>query len=306
MKNKLCSVFLGLFIASALPLACGQERFGFGQDIHIGKDEVQENIIAFGGNIIVEGRIKESIVAFGGNIVLSGEVGDSVVGFGTAITLRSTAVVKGDVASIGGKLEKEPGCVISGDTVFFKGNEIFPRFFKKGWLGLPLVPLIVVLKLVGFFIWLLIALVIGALFPKQLEKASDQIKEAFGSVVGTGALALILFIGLIIAFAVLSLILIGLPFLLFLIAVGMAIKIFGEVVLFYYFGQAVGVAVQKKAPVPLAAVVIGLVVVSLIKAVPVLGFLLSIFLACLAWGAVIRTKFGTTENWFRRKAEKAG
>lgn len=303
MKNKPLPAFLALlFFALTAPPASSEERFGFGRDIFVGKDEVQDNIIAFGGNIVVEGRIKENIVAFGGTIVLSGEVGDSVVGFGTTITLRPTAVVKGDVASIGGKLEKEPGCVISGDTVYVKGGDIFPRLFRKGWLGLPLVPFIIALKIVSFFIWLLIALVIGALFSRQLEKASGQIKEAFGSVIGVGALGLVCFISLIILFALLSIILIGIPFLLLLIIVGGAIKVFGEVVLFFYFGDAVGRAIQNRAPAPIVAVMIGLVVVSLIKAVPVLGFLASIILACLAWGAVIRTKFGTTENWFRRKA----
>jgi hypothetical protein len=295
-------VFLALFLAGAwLPLS-GLDQVGFGRSIQVGKDEVQQNIISFGGNVVVEGRIKDSIIAFGGTVTLSGEVGDSVVGFGTAITLRSTAVVKGDVASIGGRLDKEPGCMISGDTVYFKGGEVFSRLFKGGWMGFPFIPLILILKAIAFFIWLFIGLVVASLFPRQLAMASSQIRTSFGPVVGIGALALILFVGLVIVFALLSLILIGIPFLLFLIAIAAVIKIFGEVVLFYFFGEAVGRAISKKTPAPLAAVIIGLIVVSFIKIIPILGFLFSFFLGFIAWGAVIRTKFGTTENWFKRKA----
>ena len=302
MKQKPAFVFLALFLAATLLPLSGRDRLSFSQDINVGKEEVQDNIIAFGGNVVVEGRVKESIIVFGGSVILSGEVGDSVVGFGTAITLRSSAVVKGDVASIGGKLDKEPGCVISGDTVYFKGGEMFSRLFKGGWMGFPFIPLILILKLIAFFIWLFIALVVASLFPRQLALASSQIRTSFGPVVGIGALALILFVGLVIVFALLSLILIGIPFLLFLIAVGMVIKIFGEVVLFYFFGETIGRAMKNKTPAPLAAVIIGLIVISFIKLIPLLGFLLSFFLGFISWGAVIRTKFGTTENWFKRKA----
>jgi len=302
MKQKPAIIFLALFLTSALLPLSGRDRLSFSQDITVGKDEVQDNVIAFGGNVIVEGRVKESIIVFGGSIILSGEVGDSVVGFGTAITLRSSAVVKGDVASIGGTMEKEPGCVISGDTVYFKGGKMLSGLFKGGWMGFPFIPLILILKLIAFFIWLFIALVIASLFPRQLAMASSQIRTSFGPVVGIGALALVLFIGLIIVFTLLSLILIGIPFLLFIIAVGIAIKVFGEVVLFYFFGETIGRAMRNKTPAPLAAVIIGLVVISFIKLIPILGFLFSFFLGFIAWGAVIRTKFGTTENWFKRKA----
>ncbi len=149
MKQKPAFVFLALFLAGALLPLSGRDRVDFGGYIHVGKDEVQDNIISFGGNVVVEGRIKDSIITFGGSVTLSGEVGDSVVGFGTFITLRSSAVVKGDVATIGGRLEKEPGCAISGDTVYFKGGEVFSKLFKDGWMGFTFIPMILILKAIA-------------------------------------------------------------------------------------------------------------------------------------------------------------
>jgi hypothetical protein len=41
----------------------------------------------------------------------------------------------------------------------------------------------------------------------------------------------------------------------------------------------------------------------LIGFVPVFGFLFSFCLSIIGWGVVIRTKFGTTENAFQRRAK---
>jgi len=302
MKNRFALAFITLFfIGTLLPLR-GLQNIGFKEDVFVAKDEVQDNVIAFGGNVTIEGRVKESVIAFGGTIILSGEVGDSVVGIGSVITLRSTAVVKGDVVSLGGALNKEPGCVIGGDTVYFKGGEMISKLFRGGLFSFPLMPIILALKLISMFIWLLLAIVIAAVFPRQLSLASSQIRAAFWPVVGLGIVALILFTGLVIICALLSLVLIGIPFLLFLIAAGLVIKIFGTVVLFYFFGESIGKAFGSKTVTPLAAVMLGLILISFIKFIPIIGFLFSFCLSLIAWGVVIRTKFGTTESWLRKKA----
>ncbi|MGB7296688.1 MAG: polymer-forming cytoskeletal protein [Candidatus Aminicenantales bacterium] len=300
MKHRFFSIFLALFLAGTLLPLCGDEKISLKEDIFVAKDEVQDNIISFSGHVTVEGRIKENIIVFGGSLTLSGDVGDSVVGIGTAITLKSTAVVKGDVASFGGTLEKEPGCVIEGDTVYFKGGKDLSRLLSGGILTFPLMPLFLIIKLIGFFVWLLIALVAVAIFPRQLALASAQIRTAFWPVAATGLIAIILFSGLVIVFAFLSLVLIGIPFLLILAAFGLVVKIFGQVALFLFFGESLGRSFNRRAPTPIAAVVIGLLVVSLIKFIPILGFLFSFILSIVGWGVAIRTKFGTTENWLKR------
>ena len=39
----------------------------------------------------------------------------------------------------------------------------------------------------------------------------------------------------------------------------------------------------------------------LIGFIPFFGFLFALVLNIIGWGVVIRTKFGTKENWFRKK-----
>jgi len=302
MKQRSLFLFLMLALAGAVLPLRGMQNISFGDVVFVGKDEVQDNVISFGGDVTVEGTVEQSIVVFGGSLVLSGEVGDSVVGFGCNITLKSTAVIQGDIASIGGILNKEPGCMIKGDTVYFKGGEAISKLFKGSIFSFPLMPIILIIKLIGFFVWLLIGLLMAALFPRQLSLASSQVRSAFWPVVGTGIVVLILFGGLVVVFALLSIVLIGIPFLLMLGALGLAIKIFGQVALFTFFGESLGKSFGWKNIAPAAAVVIGLIIVSFFKFIPILGFLFSFCLSIIGWGVTIRTKFGSRENWLKKKA----
>jgi len=300
MKQRSLFLFLMLALAGAV-LPLGGQDISFGDVVFVAKDEVQDNVISFGGHVTVEGKVRENIISFGGSITLSGEVGDSVVGFGSIITLKSTAVIGGDIASIGGTLKKEPGCVIKGDTVYFKGGEAISKLFRGSIFSFPFIPIILIIKLIGFFVWLLIGLFMAALFPRQLSLASSQIRSAFWPVVGTGLVAVILFGGLVVVFALLSLVLIGIPFLLMLGVLGLAVKIFGQVALFIFFGESIGKSFGRRSLAPAAAVLIGLVVVSFFKFIPILGFLFSFCLSIIGWGVTIRTKFGARENWLKRK-----
>jgi len=140
MKQRSLFIFLMLALAGAvLPLG-GSQDISFGEVVSVDKGETQDNIISFGGHVTVEGKVRENIIIFGGSITLSGEVGDSVVGFGSIITLKSTAVIGGDIASIGGTLKKEPGCVIEGDTIYFKAERPSPSSLEGASFSFPLYP----------------------------------------------------------------------------------------------------------------------------------------------------------------------
>ena len=300
MKNKTALTFILLFLLSGfLPLQ-SQQCFTLTQDIVIAKDEVQDNVISFGGKVLVEGEIKESVVVFGGEVIISGEVRDDVLGFGSNITLKSSAVVRGDVISLGGTFNKEPGSIVEGDTVYFKTPKDITKFFFKGFTG-PFIPLLIIIKLISVFIWFILALLMVAFFPRQISFASSQIRKSFWPVFGTGLLSLIIYIGLVIFSCLLSFVLIGIPFLLALIFIGIIIKIFSRVILFYFFGESLVNAFGKGKTSSLLTVILGLIIVSLISFIPVLGSLFTFCLSIIGWGAVIRTKFGTTENWFARR-----
>lgn len=298
----LCALIILLALSVPLPASQG---ITMQRDVTVAAGETQDNIIILGGRAQVDGRIRQSVVAFGGTVTVSGEVDDAVVGFGSRIILKESAVVKGDVVALGGTLQKEPGCTIRGDTVYFQSAELGEKLFKKGLFGgifaFPLLPIILAIKLAVVLVWLVIALVGAAVFPKQIAFASGELRKSFWPVLGIGLIAHIIFAGLLIFAALLSIILIGIPVLVALIVAAFIIKIFGRLVLFYFFGDSLRQAFGSRPASAIGAVLLGLLVVTLIDFLPFVGLLFSVVLNLVGWGIALRTKFGTTENMFLKK-----
>jgi hypothetical protein len=303
MMNKkiLCLAVLLIFLGF-LPLH-GQGLI-FKKDIVVAEDETQDNVISWGGEIRIEGNVTDSVINFGGTIIIEGNVGKTVVGFGSEIILRSTARIEGDVISLGGTLDKNPGSIIEGDTIYFSTSDEVARLLKEGFTGVfgfSLLPLLLIFKLITLVIWFILAIILVAIFPKQISFASNQIRTSFWPIFGTGILSIVIFTGLIIFSVFLCFILIGIPILLALMAVGVIIKIFGRVVIFYFLGDWIFKAFGGKQASALLSVLLGLLLFGFIGFLPIIGTLLSFVLSIIGWGVVIRTKFGSVENWFKRK-----
>jgi hypothetical protein len=303
MMNKkiFCLAILFLFFG-LIPLQ-GQ-GFIFKKDIVVEEGETQDNIISLGGEIRIEGTVTDSVINFGGTIIIEGEVEKTVVGFGSDIILKSTARIQGDVLSLGGTLDKDPGAIIKGDTVYFSTSDEVSKLLKGGFAGVfgfSVLPLLIIFRLITLVIWFILAIILVAIFPKQISFASNQIRTSFWPIFGTGILSIIIFTGLIIFSVFLCFILIGIPILLALAAIGIVIKIFGRVVIFYFLGDWIFKAFGGKQASGLLAVILGLLLFGLLGFIPIIGSLLSFVFSIIGWGVVIRTKFGSTENWFKRK-----
>lgn len=303
-KRALVLALILAALAGGLPSAAGQSMT-MKKIIRVEAGEIQENVMTLGGHIVIEGTVKSSVIAVGGTIEVAGEVGEAVVGIGSAVTLRPTAVIKGDVVSIGGKLVKEAGSAVEGDTVDFDFGEVGARLFKGGFaegvFSISLIPLLLVFKLIAVFVWFLLAFFTAALFPRQIISASHEIRARFWPVFWTGLLSIIVFSALVLLAALLSLALIGIPILFALFVAGVIIKVFGRVVLFYLIGESLLGALRTKKASVLGAASVGLVAVSLAGFIPVLGFLFTFVLNIVGWGVVLRTKFGQMDGWFHHR-----
>ena len=306
MKKSLTLALFGLFILA--PLAApppAAAEIGIQKDIHVGPGETQDKIFSLGGHVLIEGKVRDDVMVIGGSITISGEAGQSVVGIGSRIIVKSTAVIGEDLAALGGTLEKEPGCTVGGDTIYFQTAEIGDKIFKDGLLSgvfsMSLIPIIVAIKLVIIFLWLMAAFLGAALFPKQLAFASGEVRKSFWPAFGIGLLATIAFSGLVLFAALLSIVLIGIPILLALVAAGFIIKVFGRLVVFYFLGDSLLRALGSRKISALGAVLAGLFLFSFIGFIPVVGFLFGLVMNAVGWGIALRTKFGTRENWFQKK-----
>jgi hypothetical protein len=306
------SLALALFALSALvalaPLAAPQAaraEVGTQKDIRVAPGETQDKIFSLGGHVLIEGTVRDDVFVIGGSITISGEAGQSVVGIGSHIVVKSTAKIGEDLAALGGTLEKEPGCTIGGDTIYFQTRELGDKLFKdgifQGVFSLSLIPVIVVIKLVIIFLWLIAAAVGVALFPKPIAFAAGEIRKHFWPALGTGVVASIVFTMLVLMAALLSFVLIGIPIALALAVAGFVIKVFGRLAVFYLLGESLLKALGSKKAAAMGAVLLGLFVFSLATFVPVLGFFFGLVMNAVGWGIAIRTKFGSRENWFEKK-----
>lgn len=296
-------IFLTALLISTPLLLCwnGQEPASVQKSVVVESGSVQENVISFGGNVVIKGEVTEDVVVFGGTVTVEGKIEQMLFCIGSEILLKETSVINGDVVALGGELVKEPGSFIQGDTIYFHSST---DFFKaiSGSFNLSFFPIYLLFKLMASFIWLLLALVLTALLPRQIQFASSRLREDFAPVLGIGLVAIMVYVGMIMLAAFLSLLLIGLPLLFVLIILGIIVKVFGQVIVYHFFGDSLSRAMGKPASSPFLAVILGFIVVTLLGFIPLAGFVISFFLSLLGWGIVIRTKFGTTENWFRRKA----
>jgi hypothetical protein len=295
------AVCLTFFLIPTFLLADQPERPKFKEKIIIAAAETQDNVLAFGSQVVVEGKVKESVVVFGGEVIISGEVGRSVVGLGSKITIRSTAIIGEDLVVLGGTLEKEPGCLVKKDTVYFPtSTKLISEIFRKG-IFFPLGTLFLALKFISLFFGILLTLFIAGIFPRQVNFAAVKIRDDFWPVLGTGFLAVVIYTGLIILSILLIFLIIGIPFFFLFLFAGVVLKAFGGTVVSFFFGEsflrAVGV---KKMPQVIWTAVIGLLIVFFIGLFPILGFIFSSVISLIGWGVTIRTRFGTIDNWFRR------
>jgi hypothetical protein len=305
-KIFMLALFGLLLIAPLAAPPAARAEISSQKEIHIAPGETQEEIVSFGGHVLIEGKVRNDVVVIGGSITVSGEVGQSVVGIGSRIVVKSTATIGKDLAALGGTLEKEPGCAIGGDTIYFQTRELGDRLFKdghlfKGAFSLSLIPIIIVVKLVLIFLWLIVAVMGAALFPKPIAYAAGEMRKHFWPALGTGIVAILIFTLLVFFAAMLSFILVGIPIALALAVAGFIVKVFGRLAVFFLLGESALRAFRAQSVSAMGAVLMGLLIFSLAGFVPVLGFLFTFVMNAVGWGIAIRTKFGSRENWFVKK-----
>jgi hypothetical protein len=305
-KIFMLALFGLLLIAPLAAPPAARAEISSQKEIHIAPGETQEEIVSFGGHVLIEGKVRNDVVVIGGSITVSGEVGQSVVGIGSRIVVKSTATIGKDLAALGGTLEKEPGCAIGGDTIYFQTRELGDRLFKdghlfKGAFSLSLIPIIIVVKLVLIFLWLIVAVMGAALFPKPIAYAAGEMRKHFWPALGTGIVAILIFTLLVFFAAMLSFILIGIPIALALAVAGFIVKVFGRLAVFFFLGESALRAFRSRTISAMGAVLMGLLIFSLAGFVPILGFLFTFVMNAVGWGIAIRTKFGSRENWFVKK-----
>ena len=271
----------------------GLDIVKFGESVFVAKDEmVRGDLIVFGGNAMIEGRVSGNVVVIGGNI-----------------RARSGAVIKGDAVVIGGVLDDDDDAIISGERVTFN-NFIPTRFIFAGPEGR-------LFKAVVFPVWLFVQLILAFLvllfLRDRILASSEHLSDNFLKSFGIGLLSTFIAIfGLIIVSLILLITIIGIPLAILLWISCAGVLIFSWTVFAFSLGRLVAKRLQIQSHNEFLLVFIGAVVINLpgiiawglgMTFVPfiaplavtfhILGWFVKGFAYLSGFGALILSRFGS-------------
>jgi uncharacterized RDD family membrane protein YckC len=264
---------------------------------------VREGVVAIGGDAQVENRA-DTVVAIFGQVIAgpNARVRDIIVAIGGDITIKKGAKVGRDVVSVGGKVKVEEGATVEGRV-----QEIeFPRLdWLRGWfrhcflLMRPLAPQVgwVWVIAIGF---LAFYFVIAALFPRPVLACVNELTRRPATTFFMGLLTKLLFLPILFILSATGVGLLVAPFILAALVIG---AIVGKVALLQFLGLKIGKHSSVQAlHHPLAALLIGAIIIVLLYLVPFVGILTAAMAGIWGLGGAVVAAFGGMR---REAAEKA-
>ncbi|HEY3853264.1 MAG TPA: RDD family protein [Verrucomicrobiae bacterium] len=316
---------LSLLFSAALGLLCsysvlaqdagdkGSQGFSFHRDgvVTFGHDAVlktgdtAEAVVVISGSAIVDGRVKENVVVVGGNAQINDVVdGDVVVVMGD-VHLGPKAVIHRDLIVTGGKIDIADGAKVEGQTQEVSVGDSFAPVLRLRWLSdwvencaFKFRPLSLNVKWIwwvagGFF---LLYLIVAVLFRNPVEACANQLANRPATTFAVGIMAKLLVPVLCVLFIPTIILILAIPFVL----VGAMLSlIVGKVALLEHIGTKIAAPFGvKSGESPLARFLLGIVLLTLLYLVPVLGLLTALVFSTWGFGA------GVTAAWIALRREK--
>jgi hypothetical protein len=128
--NRFAKLVCFLMIFSALFLALPGPVFAqkpggddspviFGSDYLLTTGQTIQDLVVFGGNATLQkgSTVKGDVVIFGGNLIVAGTVQGDVTAFGGNIRVDDSAIVGGDLNTLGGLSNVSPEATVKGNRV---------------------------------------------------------------------------------------------------------------------------------------------------------------------------------------------
>lgn len=298
------TVALALVGTGCVRVSSSHGGFSMGGAVHVEKGQVRnDEIVLFGGSVTIDGEARSDVVVIGGSVTVNGEVDGDVVAVGGSMRLGPDARVGGDAVVVGGSLNRSPGAEIEGELVDVGvvGLRGLPGFsFGLGdWLGFPAWH--VAWRTTQLIYWLLLALLTTALVGDRVSAAAGAVQREPIRLFIIGFVGFFALCFLLVFFVLLSIVLLGIPFLLALLLAWWLAYIFGMVATFQVVGNGLTRALGKSDSTQLGMVTIGALTIGLIHYFPVIGWVVWTVAALLGLGAAFATRFGTNEPWLSRQ-----
>ncbi|MCY3929183.1 MAG: polymer-forming cytoskeletal protein [Acidobacteria bacterium] len=261
---------------------------------------VRDQVIAVGRDLELRGEARSDAVVLSGDARVDGVVSGDVIVLDGDVHLGSPARVGGDVFVLGGEVNAESGAAVEGRTVAWPRAPSSLLILAEGPLmgRSPLSPAVAMLNLALLLAWLLVSVVLVWGFDSSLLGTAQSVLERPFRNFFVGLVAVLavgLTFGLVTAVAPAM---IGVPLLVVCAVAAMVCKLWGTVAVF----MAVGTRLLPKrggtAGRAMAAVLVGLLALGLVKMVPWVGGWAWTIVTCIGVGAALDSKLGRRDPWF--------
>jgi len=302
-----------LFVLAAGPVLAdsGEEAkviLGGSFTLHSG-EVLSQDLVAFGGEVVLEedSLVNGDIVLLGGSLSVSGKINGDVVAIGGRLTLNNSTVINGDLVALG-SLERAPNAQVRGNTV--RGWDLDTRGLERlqelevlrelptrvrlydwrlgtwggwGYQAFRFIMTTLALMAVGVLIALFI--------PKQTDLVAKTMARSPLPSLGFGVLT---FTVIALVTPVLVIICIGIPVAIVLWLAGSLAALFGWLTAGLLVGRRLFAGFKAAQTPAMLEIATGAAVLSLLSAIPCVGPLFTLLVACWGFGAVILTRCGTT------------
>jgi hypothetical protein len=265
------------------------------EDVTIGADEVWDTVVVVGGDVVVQGTVEGVLVVVGGDLTVGPEAN-----IGTNVRPEDTAVV-----SVFGDITVDPGGRVHGRSVDVAGS-------ISDAVGTALVDPVLRPWRVGSIVtwaWSTVFLIVAGLIaavvaPRQLATVRDRARVHFFSSMGWGALGAIIVVPIVTALLIVTVIgiIVAVPWL----AIGLPLMfLFGFSAVGAMIGRLILGARRDEREYLMAATVLGLVIFSVLRWIPVAGTVILALLWFVGFGATYVALWTWLRNRRRRKHQTA-
>lgn len=238
---------------------------------------IEGDLIIGGGDVVVDGNVLGNVKAGGSNVAINGMVeGNIDAKISRLLEFGPNAEVKGNVTySSPLELRRDAGASILGTVSYTP--------FQKNSRGFPILTVFFVVRLLAA---LLVTLVIFAVFRNSFSRMTRSVGDKFWANAGIGLVGIIVVPVLI---ALLFISIIGYVLALLLLAMFAVALILSSLIGAAYFGSWVVAKIDRKEmKIDYVTVILGVVLVSVLRFVPLLGWLLCLVLLVAGFGAVLK------------------
>ncbi len=249
-------------------------------------------VVKVGDNVMVpENTLVKSAVSIGGSVGVAGEIAEDAVAIGGSVVLGPTARVHGNVVSVGGKIKKDPEAKVAGQM-----KEVpMPQMFSSATdIGSKVAPSALVLaqlfaSLLTFLGILALGIAAGFLFPKRVGWVAVSIENAPLKAFLWGLLwiVLILPITFLLVVSIIGIPLIVLQFVVYGIAL-----VLGYIAVSQVLGKKLLSSLRRYNQPMVTEIIWGIILLTLIGLVPVIGALINAVVGTMAIGASWMSRLG--------------